>query len=255
MKDGIVSSYPAEKLGAEVLREVVSRFELPTDAIDYIIGGMRSGRRQYHASGRHFRQRFQTDSGGYWICSAGRRWRRSARQQPRLRAGWRIWSLPGNGEFFGTAVPHDVPEPSGYDGGKVYTVAQFVPGKRGEQVMLEGAEETAIRENISKEEMDTWVLRSHKRAAQARKEGILEDITVSIDGSSRDEGIRPTMSQRLIDRLPYLLPKWHENHGGKCVPMHDGAAFVVLCSERFCGNRDGKQNAVSGLVQRSGMIR
>ena len=66
VKDGMYRHIPAEKLGAEVLREVVSRFELPTDAIDYIIGG-----------------------------NAGRRWRRSARQQPRLRAGWRIWSLPG----------------------------------------------------------------------------------------------------------------------------------------------------------------
>ena len=120
-----------------------------------------------------------------------------------------------------------------YDGGKVYTVAQFVPGKRGEQVMLEGAEETAIRENVSKEEMDTWVLRSHKRAAQARKEGILEDITVSIDGSSRDEGIRPTMSQRLIDRLPYLLPNGTKITAANACLMHDGAAFVVLCSERF----------------------
>ena len=39
VKDGMYRHIPAEKLGAEVLREVVSRFELPTDAIDYIIGG------------------------------------------------------------------------------------------------------------------------------------------------------------------------------------------------------------------------
>ena len=38
VKDGMYRHIPAEKLGAEVLREVVSRFELPTDAIDYIIG-------------------------------------------------------------------------------------------------------------------------------------------------------------------------------------------------------------------------
>ncbi len=46
----------------------------------------------------------------------------------------------------------------------------------------------------------------------------MEDITVSIDGSSQDEGIRPTMSQA-SDRPPAVsASKWHENHGGKCVP-------------------------------------
>ena len=72
VKDGMYRHIPAEKLGAEVLREAISRVW------------------------RHFRQGFQS---GFrrllWICSAGRRWRRSARQQPRLKAGWRIWSLPG----------------------------------------------------------------------------------------------------------------------------------------------------------------
>ena len=64
VKDGMYRHIPAEKLGAEVLREVVSRFELPTDAIDYIIGGNAVG-------------------GGGNIT--------------RLAAlsGWRIWSLPG----------------------------------------------------------------------------------------------------------------------------------------------------------------
>ena len=61
----------------------------------------------------------------------------------------------------------------------------------------------------------------------------MEDITVSIDGSSRDEEIRPTMSQRLIDRLPYLLPNGTKITAANACLMHDGAAFVVLCSERF----------------------
>lgn len=96
VKDGMYRHIPAEKLGAEVLREVVSRFELPTDAIDYIIGGNAVGEAAISRVWRHFRQGFQSEFRRLlWICSAGRRWRRSARQQPRLRAGWRIWSLPG----------------------------------------------------------------------------------------------------------------------------------------------------------------
>ena len=66
VKDGMYRHIPAEKLGAEVLREVVSRFELPTDAIDYIIGGNAVGRRQYHASGGTFGRVSRADSGGYF---------------------------------------------------------------------------------------------------------------------------------------------------------------------------------------------
>ena len=50
-------------------------------------------------------------------------------------------------------------------------MAKFIPDIQGEQVMLEGAEKTALTENVTKAEMDPWVLLSHKRAAQAAKEG------------------------------------------------------------------------------------
>lgn len=96
VKDGMYRHIPAEKLGAEVLREVVSRFELPTDAIDYIIGGNAVGGggniTRLAALSAGFPERIPAVT---LDRSAGRRWRRSARQQPRLRAGWRIWSLPG----------------------------------------------------------------------------------------------------------------------------------------------------------------
>ena len=78
-----------------------------------------------------------------------------------------------------------------YDGGKVYTVAQFVPGKRGEQVMLEGAEETAIRE-MSLRKRWTPGCSGAIRGRRSAQRGILEDITVSIDGSS---GMRESVRQ------------------------------------------------------------
>ena len=235
VKDGMYRHIPAEKLGAEVLREVVSRFELPTDAIDYIIGGNAVG-------GGGNITRLAALSAGLperipavtLDLQCGSALEAISAAAAKIESGLADLVIAGGMES-SSVQPYRMMSPNHpeYDGGKVYTVAQFVPGKRGEQVMLEGAEETAIRENISKEEMDTWVLRSHKRAAQARKERILEDITVSIDGSSRDEGIRPTMSQRLIDRLPYLLPNGTKITAANACLMHDGAAFVVLCSERF----------------------
>ena len=88
VKDGMYRHIPAEKLGAEVLREVVSRFELPTDAIDYIIGGNAVG-------GGGNITRLAALSAGFPERIPAVTLDRSARQQPRLRAGWRIWSLPG----------------------------------------------------------------------------------------------------------------------------------------------------------------
>ena len=95
VKDGMYRHIPAEKLGAEVLREVVSRFELPTDAIDYIIGGNAVGGggniTRLAALSAGFPERIPAVTLDLQCGSA----LEAARQQPRLRAGWRIWSLPG----------------------------------------------------------------------------------------------------------------------------------------------------------------
>lgn len=99
--------------------------------------------------------------------------------------------------------------------------------------MLEGAERTAISEHVTKEEQDFWVLESHHRAAKAAQEGLLSDIQVSVAGSCKDEGIRASMSQKLMDRLPYLLPGGCAINAANACLMHDGAAFVALCSEEY----------------------
>lgn len=125
------------------------------------------------------------------------------------------------------------PNHPNYEKDKVWTVAQFIPGKQGEQVMLEGAERTAISEHVTKEEQDFWVLESHHRAARTVQKGLLSDIQVSVAGSRKDEGIRASMSQKLMDRLPHLLPGGCVIHAANACLMHDGAAFVALCSEEY----------------------
>lgn len=114
--------------------------------------------------------------------------------------------------------------------------------------MLEGAERTAISEHVTKEEQDFWVLESHHRAAKAAQEGLLSDIQVSVAGSCKDEGIRASMSQKLMDRLPYLLPGGCAINAANACLMHDGAAFVALCSEEY-GKR---HNLIPAAVLRFG---
>lgn len=91
-------------------------------------------------------------------------WRQSPRQQPKIESGLADLVLAGGMESSSTQpLRMWNPNHPNYEKDKVWTVAQFVPGQQGEQVMLEGAERTVISEQVKKEEQDFWVLESHHR--------------------------------------------------------------------------------------------
>ena len=114
-----------------------------------------------------------------------------------------------------------------------YKTAQFSPGDLNPDAMLRGAEKTAQAENITKEELDAWVLESHRRASDAQTAGVLSDIIVPVNGCEMDDGIRPRMNQRLLDRLPLIFGKGSLTNAGNSCLINDGAAFVVLVSEKY----------------------
>ena len=120
------------------------------------------------------------------------------------------------------------------DGDNSYKVAKFSPGKREDMAMLEGAERTALAEHIRREDLDKWVLRSHSLAVKARAEGVLNDVIVQVaDGADRDEGIRSRMSERLLAKVPVLLPKGQVLTVANTCLTNDGAAFVALACEQY----------------------
>lgn len=115
-----------------------------------------------------------------------------------------------------------------------YRVAKFSPGSHRETAMLEGAENTAKREGITRQDMNYWVLRSHRLAREAREKRVLEDIVFSIaEGCDKDEGIRERMTEKLLNRLPCVLSEGEAITAGNACLTNDGAAFLVLCSERY----------------------
>lgn len=119
-------------------------------------------------------------------------------------------------------------------GDKWYKVAKFVPDEHRQEAMLEGAERTAIKENITREELNKWVLRSHELAKKTREKGILDDITVEIiKGCDKDEGIRDRMGEKLLNRLPAVLKDGKIITAGNACLTNDGAAFLMLCSEKY----------------------
>ena len=106
--------------------------------------------------------------------------------------------------------------------------------------MGETAENVAERYRVSRPDQDEFALRSHERAVAARTEGRFADELVAIeapDGRSAqlvdiDEGPRPETS---LERLAALTPAFREGGtvtAGNASTLNDGAACLVLASER-----------------------
>ena len=86
-----------------------------------------------------------------------------------------------------------------------FTVAQFSPDTESAKAMLEGAERTCQKHGFTREELDTFAVRSHQLAKKAREEGYLRDVVASVFDSKGDEGIRDRMSPKLAARMPKLF--------------------------------------------------
>ena len=141
--------------------------------------------------------------------------------------------------------------------------------------MFKGAEKCAETFGMSRSELDMYAIRSHRRAAQARMQGDLSGILAGSfyaqfikdnnpEGKAtagdekiisekkkslhnyetrpgnipieKDEGIRERISEKLLTRLPVLVPGGKYITAGNVCLTNDGAAFVLLCSERFLRN-------------------
>ncbi|MDF3301805.1 thiolase family protein [Streptomyces tropicalis] len=102
--------------------------------------------------------------------------------------------------------------------------------------MGETAEEVAARHGVPRERQDEFALRSHQRAARARKDGHFDAELVPVvrpDGVTvdQDECIREDTS---LDRLARLKPVFRPGGtvtAGNASPMNDGAAGLLLVSE------------------------
>ncbi|HYL70831.1 MAG TPA: acetyl-CoA C-acyltransferase [Candidatus Dormibacteraeota bacterium] len=99
------------------------------------------------------------------------------------------------------------------------------------------AENVAMREEISREEMDRFALRSQQRAVAAQGDGFFAREIVPYelpDGGgtfAKDDGPRPDTS---LEKLASLQPVFREGGSvtaGNSCPLNDGAAAVVVMSD------------------------
>ncbi len=102
--------------------------------------------------------------------------------------------------------------------------------------MGQTAENVAEQENVGREEMDEFALRSQQRAVEAQKNGFFErEITpvTTPDGSlvTNDDGPRPdTTLEKLSQLKPAFRPDGKVTAGNAC-PLNDGAAATIVMSD------------------------
>ncbi|MEW1845775.1 thiolase family protein [Nonomuraea angiospora] len=103
--------------------------------------------------------------------------------------------------------------------------------------MPETAETVARRWGLTREELDAYALRSHERALAAIKEGRFtgEIVPVPTDAGvvDTDEGPRPDTSLERLARLRPVNGPGGVVTAGNSSSLNDGAAAVVVVSDRF----------------------
>ncbi|WP_030248497.1 MULTISPECIES: thiolase family protein [unclassified Streptomyces] len=102
--------------------------------------------------------------------------------------------------------------------------------------MGETAEEVAARYGIPRERQDDFALRSHQRAALARRHGHFDDELLPVERADgvvvdTDECVREDTSYEKLSRLKPVFREGGTVTAGNASPMNDGAAGLLLVSE------------------------
>jgi acetyl-CoA C-acetyltransferase len=116
----------------------------------------------------------------------------------------------------------------------------------------------AARWRISREDQDRFALDSHARAAEAYGSGFYRDLVSPYRGVAQDDGLRLNMDLERLAGLPAMFAAAGTVTAGTTAPPADGAAAVLLASERWARDRDlpvlaylrhGKAAAVNFLAE------
>lgn len=112
--------------------------------------------------------------------------------------------------------------------------------------MGHAAEFIAKKYKVSRKDQDRFALLSHRNAVAAREQGLFKDeilpVPVKRDGKTvlleHDEGPREDTNLDLLGKLPSpFKPGKGTVTAGNAPGLNDGAAAVIVCSERYLRRR------------------
>jgi 3-oxoadipyl-CoA thiolase len=115
--------------------------------------------------------------------------------------------------------------------------------------MGETAENVASRFGISRDEQDQFALESHRKAAAAWDKQLFEKEIAPLEipqrkappvTFDRDESLRPDTTLEKLGKLPTVFREGGTVTAGNSSPLNDGAAGVMLASEKVVAELDLK---------------
>ena len=118
-----------------------------------------------------------------------------------------------------------------------------VPPANGEPRTLlsmgQHCERMAREWSIGRDEQDLLAATSHLRAAAAFEEGFYDELIVPWGGVCRDNNMRPDTSVEKLSKLRAAFDRGPDGTltAGNSTPLTDGAASVLLASERWAKER------------------
>jgi acetyl-CoA C-acetyltransferase len=90
---------------------------------------------------------------------------------------------------------------------------------------------------ITREEQDTWAVRSHQRAAAAQDAGRFDDEIVAVGDVTADEVIRRDSTFESLAKLKPVFDPEGTTTAGNAPGVNDGASCVIVTSEEFAKRR------------------
>ena len=103
-------------------------------------------------------------------------------------------------------------------------------------IMGETAENIAQKYSIKREEQDSYAFYSHRKAIKARKEKIFSSEIIKMSELKDDEGPRDDTSLKKLAKLRTIFKKNGTVTAGNASSINDGAALLLLSSEKALKN-------------------
>ena len=250
---GVLSQVRPDDMAGHIIRALVERTGIPTDAIDDVIMGCAN---QAGEDNRNVARMAALLAGLPYSVPAVTVNRLCASSleaviqgMRAIRAGEGDLIVAGGVESM-TRAPYSIPKSTGgisfgnitaydtalgwrYPNPKIEAIMPL-------EVMGETAENVAEQYKVSREDQDAFALRSHKRAVEAQAAGYFADEIVGVlvpakKGESilvdKDEQPRPDTTLEKLSTLKPAFRKGGSVTAGNSSSLNDGAAAMILASE------------------------
>tara|TARA_B100001142_G_scaffold53460_1_gene51503 strand:+ start:7609 stop:8733 length:1125 start_codon:yes stop_codon:yes gene_type:complete len=108
------------------------------------------------------------------------------------------------------------------------------------------AENVAKKYKIERRAQQDFAISSHQKAYQAQLKGNFKNEIAIIDNCSKDDGIRPNSSHKILDNLKLVFDQKGTVTAATSSPLTDGAATTLICEEQYA--KDNNLNILGRIV-------